>query len=65
MLASIIFTPLLGAAAKVGFFLAGQMAASVAIDHFGLLGAATSEVTLPRILGLLFVLVGVFPIQRH
>jgi transporter family-2 protein len=64
VLASIVLTPALGAAATVGFFLAGQMAASVAIDHFGLLGAATNEVSSPRILGLLLVLAGVFLIQR-
>lgn len=64
VLASIILTPRLGAAATVGFFLAGQMAASVTIDHFGLLGAATQEITLPRSLGLVFVLAGVFLIQR-
>lgn len=64
VLTSVILTPLLGAATTVGFFLAGQLAASVAIDHFGLLGVATNEVTPPRILGLLLVLAGVFLIQR-
>lgn len=64
VLCSILLTPVLGAAATVGFFLAGQLAASVAIDHFGLLGAAANEITLPRILGLLLMLAGVFLIQK-
>lgn len=41
VVSSIILTPRLGAAATVGFFLAGQMIASIVIDHLGLLGAAT------------------------
>jgi transporter family-2 protein len=64
VLCSILLTPVLGAAATVGFFLAGQLAASVAIDHFGLLGVSASEVTPPRILGLLLVLCGALLIQR-
>ncbi len=47
VLSSVILTPLLGAAATVGFFLAGQLFASVAIDHFGLLGVPASEVSAP------------------
>lgn len=64
ILASVILTPRLGAATTVGLFLAGQVVASIVIDHFGLLGVATQHVTLPRILGVLLVLAGVFLVQR-
>ncbi|MGI8648958.1 MAG: DMT family transporter [Rubrobacter sp.] len=65
ILASIIITPKLGAAPSVGLFLSGQMLASVVIDHFGLLGVVIHEVTLQRIVGVTFVLLGVFLIQRY
>jgi bacterial/archaeal transporter family-2 protein len=64
VLASVILTPRLGAATTVGFFLAGQVVASMIIDHFGLFRAAVQEVTVPRILGALLILAGVFLVQR-
>ena len=64
VLTSIVLTPRLGAATTVGLFLAGQMIASVIIDHFGLLRVAVHEATLPRILGVGLVLMGVFLVQR-
>jgi len=64
VLASIILTPRLGAATTVGLFLAGQMIASIIIDHFGLLRVAVHEATIPRIVGLMLVLLGVFLVQK-
>lgn len=64
VLASIILTPRLGAAATVGLFLAGQVIASIIIDHFGLFRAAVQEATPPRLLGVLLILAGVFLVQR-
>ena len=64
VVASIVLTPRLGAATTVGLFLTGQMIASVLIDHFGLFRAAVHEATLPRILGALLVVVGVFLVQK-
>jgi len=64
VLASIILTPRLGAATTVGLFLAGQMIASIIIDHFGLLRVAVHEATIPRLLGLALVLLGVFLVQK-
>ncbi len=62
--ASIVLTPRLGAATTVGLFLTGQVIASVIIDHFGLFRVAVHEATLPRILGALLVVAGVFLVQR-
>lgn len=64
VLASIILTPRLGAATTIGLFLAGQMIASIIIDHFGLLRVAVHKATIPRILGLALVLIGVFLVQK-
>jgi len=64
VLASIILTPRLGAATTIGLFLAGQMIASIIIDHFGLLRVAVHEATIPRLLGLALVLLGVFLVQK-
>ncbi len=62
--ASIVLTSRLGAATTVGLFLTGQVIASVIIDHFGLFRVAVHEATLPRILGALLVVAGVFLVQR-
>lgn len=62
--ASILLTPRLGAATTVGLFLAGQMIASIIIDHFGLFRLPVQEATLPRLLGAALVLVGVFLVEK-
>ena len=62
--ASIILTPLLGTATTVGLFLAGQVVASIAIDHFGWLGVPVQPASIPRLLGALLIIVGVAIVQR-
>ena len=64
VLASVILTPSLGAATTIGLFLAGQVIASIVIDHFGLFRVAVQEATAPRLLGALLVVAGVFLVQR-
>lgn len=64
VLASILLTPRLGSAATIGFILAGQMAASIVIDHFGLLRTAVHEVTFPRLVGAALIVAGVALVQR-
>lgn len=64
VLASVILTPRLGAATTIGLFLAGQVIASIIIDHFGLFRVAVQEATVPRILGGLLIVAGVFLVQR-
>ena len=64
VLASIVLTPRLGAATTVGLVLAGQVSASIAIDHFGLLRVQVQEATLPRLLGTLLIIAGVVLVQR-
>jgi len=61
--ASIILTPRLGAATTIGLFLAGQVIASIAIDHFGLFGLPVQSASIPRLLGALLIIVGVSVVQ--
>lgn len=54
----------LGASGLTGAVIAGQLAVSVAIDRFGLFGIGQQPLALTRILGLLFLVVGVVLIVR-
>jgi bacterial/archaeal transporter family-2 protein len=45
-------------------FLTGQVVASIAIDHFGLLGVPVQSASLPRIGGALLIVMGVVIVQR-
>ena len=62
--ASIVLTPRLGAATTIGLFLAGQVIASITIDHFGLLGVPVQAASIPRLLGALLIIVGVAVVQK-
>ncbi len=64
VLASIVLTPRLGAATTIGLILTGQIMASIAIDHFGLIRVPVHEATLPRILGAGLIVAGVIVVQR-
>jgi transporter family-2 protein len=60
---SIILLPKLGAATVVALIVLGQMVGSLTFDHFGILGVPVHEVTLTRIAGAAFLLVGVILIR--
>ena len=62
--ASIVITPRLGVATTIGLFLAGQVIASIVIDHFGWFGVPEQPASIPRILGALLIIVGVAVVQR-
>lgn len=62
--ASIVLTPRLGVATTIGMFLAGQVVASMIIDHLGLFGVPVQPANIPRILGAVLVIVGVAIVQR-
>jgi transporter family-2 protein len=59
VLGSVVTAPKLGAATLVALILAGQAAASLIVDHFGLVGFAESPVTPGRLAGIGLVAVGV------
>lgn len=62
--ATIILAPLLGAATMVGLIVAGQMLASITLDHFGLVGFLVHPLGLWRAVGAIFLIGGVALIQR-
>jgi transporter family-2 protein len=54
----------LGAGGITAATVAGQLAASVVVDHFGLLGVHKQPVNLTRIVGVAFLVVGVVLVVR-
>ena len=61
---SLLLAPRLGAASLVGTIVAGQLLASLVLDHFGWLGFPQHLVSAPRLLGALLLGVGVWLIQK-
>jgi len=64
VLSTIVLFPRLGAIVTVGLYTAGQMLASVLIDHFGVLGVAVQPASAADIAGLVIVLLGVYAVVR-
>jgi transporter family-2 protein len=59
VLGSVVTAPQVGAATLVALILAGQAAASLTVDHFGLVGFQESPVTPGRLVGIGLVALGV------
>ena len=64
IVAAIVLAPRLGAATLVAALVAGQMVASLLIDHYGWVGFAVHPVSPLRILGAALVVGGVLLVQR-
>ncbi len=62
---TIILAPKLGAVALLGTLVAAQMAASLILDHFGLIGYPVQQVNVLRLLGVTFLILGVILIQKY
>ncbi|MFM9905953.1 MAG: DMT family transporter [Pyrinomonadaceae bacterium] len=62
--ASIALIPRLGVPMTFSLIVAGQMLASLVIDHFGLLGQEVKEINLARVAGILLITAGVVLIRR-
>ncbi|WP_166222778.1 DMT family transporter [Pseudomonas atagonensis] len=60
---AVVLLPRLGASGFVALALAGQVLASMVLDHFGLFGLVTKQLTLPRVFGALLLIAGVALIQ--
>ncbi len=60
----ILLVPQIGAATFIALLVTGQMLASVAFDHFGLLGLAQRPVDVPRMIGVGLLIAGVLLIRR-
>lgn len=63
--AAVILVPRFDVAMTFSLIIAGQMLATLVIDHFGLLGVPVKEVSLPRIGGILLITAGVVLIRRY
>jgi len=63
VLAALIATPRLGAATTVMLFIGGQLACSLLLDQYGLLGVPVHPLDLPRLLGVLCLVAGVVLIR--
>jgi transporter family-2 protein len=63
--ASVVLAPRLGAAVLVASIVAGQLAAALVLDHFGLIGFAQKSVTPVRACGAVLLFIGVYLIQRR
>jgi transporter family-2 protein len=63
--AVVIVVPHLGVALTFGILILGQMLATLPIDHFGFQGIPIKEINLPRILGVVFVIIGVILLRRY
>lgn len=59
VLGSVVTAPRLGAATLVALILAGQAAASLTVDHFGLVGFEENPITPGRLVGVALVALGV------
>lgn len=60
---SVFMVPRLAAAFFVALLVAGQMVASVAFDHFGLLGLSQHPIDVPRLIGAVLLVAGVVLIR--
>lgn len=56
--AALLLSPKVGAASFIVAVIAGQMATSLIIDHFGLMGFTARPVSFARITGLLLIVAG-------
>jgi bacterial/archaeal transporter family-2 protein len=64
VLAAVVLAPRLGAANLVAAVVAGQLVASLVLDHFGLVGYPRFPITLARVAGVALLLAGLLLIQR-
>ena len=62
--AVIILAPRLGTALTFVLVVAGQMAVSLVLDHYGLLGLPVKQINWQRLLGVAFLVGGVLLIRR-
>ncbi|WP_320174129.1 DMT family transporter [Maridesulfovibrio sp.] len=62
--AAVVVAPVLGAGTMMCWMVAGQMAASLVLDHYGIIGYAVREATMGRIVGALLVVVGAVLIEK-
>jgi transporter family-2 protein len=63
VLAALSATPKLGAAATVALFIGGQLAMSLVVDQYGLLGVPQRPLDISRVIGVICLVAGVVLIR--
>jgi transporter family-2 protein len=61
---AVVLAPRLGVALTFSLIVAGQMIVTLVIDHFGFLGLPVKEISLPRVLGVTLITIGVILIRK-
>lgn len=61
---AVILVPQLGAATFIALLVTGQMLASIAFDHYGVLGLTQRSIDAPRLVGVALLIAGVVLIRR-
>lgn len=64
VIAALGLAPVIGVGGFIAAMVAGQMIASLVLDHFGLVGLAVRPMTLARVAGAALIVVGVLLIQE-
>ena len=64
VVAAAFAVPRLGVASTITLMIAGQLALSLVLDHFGWLGVPRQPLSLTRIAGVALVLAGVLLVRR-
>ncbi len=64
VISGVLVVPKMGAAFFSVAIIVGQMAGALILDHYGLFGLPTRLVTPSRIFGILFLLLGIWFVQR-
>ncbi|MCL1832950.1 MAG: DMT family transporter [Leptospirales bacterium] len=59
VVASMILVHRVGAVSMIAFIIAGQMIASIIIDHYGLAGYPINPISIYKIVGIIFIIIGV------
>lgn len=62
--AAVVVAPVLGAGTMMCWMVAGQMIASILLDHYGLIGYAVREATTARIAGALLIVIGAVMVEK-
>jgi len=62
--AAVVVAPVLGAGTMMCWMVAGQMVASILLDHYGLIGYAVREASTARIAGALLIIIGAVLVEK-
>lgn len=62
---AVVLAPKLGATTMIALIVTGQMVTSLFLDHFGLIGYPVRELSIARVIGAAFLVVGVLLIQTR